>query len=46
MVDYVNSKMDEIKKNYNKAVKTLPMPVDIEVKKGFINTIFLKFECA
>ncbi|KRX06685.1 Armadillo-type fold [Pseudocohnilembus persalinus] len=46
MVDYVNSQIDTIKKNYNNAVKTLPMPVDIEVKKNIMNTIFLKFECA
>lgn len=34
MMDYVNSKIDEIKENYNSSVKTLPMPVDIEVKKS------------
>lgn len=46
MVDYVNSRMEDIKANYSKSIKTLPMPVGQEVKKSIMNTIFLKFECA
>lgn len=46
MLDYIDSRMEDIKANYNDSVKKLPMPVDIFVKKSVMNTIFLKFECA
>ena len=46
IMEYVDKNLEDIKKNYNNAVKTLPIPVGYECKKNVINTIFLKFACS
>ena len=46
IMEYVDKNIENIKKNYNNAVKTLPIPVGYECKKSVLNTIVLKFACS